>query len=89
VGFGVTLAGVISVMSLAIAVGSFWRAYQRDRKGDERQWEQRIRALEDRMLQLNHYATARIEVPSRLTDVEYRLEHLYESVKRLEAKGDL
>jgi hypothetical protein len=88
VGFGVTLAGVISIMSLLIAVGSFWRAYQRDRKGDERQWEQRIRVLEDKMLQLNHYADARADMPRRLMAIEYKLEHLQESVQRLEgARG--
>jgi hypothetical protein len=82
-GFGVTLPGVVAIISLAIALGSFWRAYQRDRKGDERQWEQRIRYLEDRMLQLNHYADARVDLPRRLMAIEYKLESLQESVQRL------
>jgi hypothetical protein len=83
-GVDITLAGIGAVISIAIALGSFWRSYRRDKTSDTRQYEQRIRALEDSMLQLDHYAAARIELPRRLIEMEYKLSSLQASVERLE-----
>jgi hypothetical protein len=82
-GFDLALAGV-SIVSLIVAVWGLWLAHQINQTSESRHFEQRIRALEDGMLNLEHYAAARRELPGRMMAIEYQLTRLQESVERLE-----